>query len=82
MRVEPQQLKAFMIDAKIFDFDEEKLIAEYKKEVDRQFVEAENYTPYPVEDVFKYQYVDMPEDLKEQQREYEKFLKWKTSVVK
>ncbi|OIP02372.1 MAG: pyruvate dehydrogenase (acetyl-transferring) E1 component subunit alpha [Bacteroidetes bacterium CG2_30_33_31] len=76
------RLKAFMIDAKIFDFDEEKLIAEYKKEVDRQFVEAENYTPYPVEDVFKYQYVDMPEDLKEQQREYEKFLKWKTSVVK
>lgn len=76
------RLKAWLENAGLVDWDEEKLIEEYKKETDRQFIEAENYTPYPVEDVFKYQYVDMPEDLKEQQRYYEKFLKWKESVDK
>jgi pyruvate dehydrogenase E1 component alpha subunit len=57
--------------------EEEKLIAMYKKEVDRQFEEAEAYPPYKLEDVFKYTYVDMPDDLKIQQMNYEKFLKWK-----
>lgn len=73
------RLKAYMQDAKLFDFDEEKLVEQYKKEVDRHFVAAENYTPYPIEDVFKYQYAEMPEDLKEQQRSYEKYLKWAES---
>ncbi len=77
-----RRLKAFMESKKIFDFDEEKLIADYRKEVDRQFVAAENYSAYPVEDVFKYQYVEMPEDLKEQQRKYEKYLAWKATAVK
>lgn len=76
------RLKAYLTDQGLFDFDEDKIIAEYKKEVDRQFVAAENYTEYPIEDVFKYQYVEMPDDLKEQKREYEKFLKWKESKVK
>lgn len=75
------RLKAYLNDHNLVDFEEEKLIAEYKKEVDRQFIAAENYTPYPVEDVFKYQFVDMPEDLQEQQREYKKFLKWKASAA-
>ena len=57
--------------------DEEALITAYKAEVDRQFSEAENTPPYPLEDVFKYTYVDMPEDLKKQRVEYEKFLAWK-----
>lgn len=76
------RLKAYLVDQDLFDFDEDKIIEEYKKEVDNQFVAAENYTEYPVEDVFKYQFVDMPDDLKEQQREYEKFLKWKATKVK
>jgi pyruvate dehydrogenase E1 component alpha subunit len=76
------RLKAYMTEKGIFNFDEEKLIEEYKQESDRQFIAAENYKQYPIEDVFKYQYVDMPEDLKEQQRAYEKFLKWKATVVK
>ena len=72
------RLKAYLIDAGLFDFDEEALIKDYKKETDRQFIAAENYKPYPIEDVFDYQYVDKPDDLKEQQREYEKFLKWQS----
>jgi len=68
-----KRLKMWLEDQKLVDWNEESLIEDYKKEADRQFVEAENYHPYPVEDVFKYQYVEMPEDLKEQQRNYEKF---------
>ncbi|MBN2745621.1 MAG: pyruvate dehydrogenase (acetyl-transferring) E1 component subunit alpha [Bacteroidales bacterium] len=77
-----KRLKMWLEDQKLVDWDEESLIEDYKKEADRQFVEAENYHPYPVEDVFKYQYVEMPEDLKEQQRNYEKFLKWQESLSK
>ena len=76
------RLKAYMTDAGLFDFDEEALIKDYKKETDRQFIAAENYKPYPIDDVFDFQYVDKPDDLKEQQREYEKFLKWQSAQVK
>jgi pyruvate dehydrogenase E1 component alpha subunit len=73
-----KRLKAFLQKQGLMpDEEENALIAEYKKEVDRQFDEAENYGPYKLEDVFKYNYVDMPEDLKRQQMEHEKFLKWK-----
>lgn len=73
-----KRLRAYLESKKLWDEkQEEKIIKEYKKEVDRQFEEAENYRPYPLENVFKYLYADMPEDLKEQQRQHEKFLKWK-----
>ncbi len=54
--------------------DEDGLILEYKKEVDKEFSIYENYPPYKLEDVFKYNYSEMPEDLKKQQMAYEKFL--------
>ena len=38
---------------------------------------TENYPPYPLEDVFKYQYETMPDDLTDQMREHKKFLKWR-----
>ena len=56
---------------------EQQIVDQFKVEVDKQFEEAENVPPYKLEDVFKYTYVDMPEDLKIQQMEYENFLKWK-----
>ena len=72
------RLRKYLVSKKLYDpSTEEELVSQYKKEVDRQFSEAENYTPYPLEDVFKYNYVDMPEDLKKQMVEHEKFLKWK-----
>jgi len=73
-----KRLKVWLIDKKLWsDEEEEKIITQYKKEVDRQFIEAENYKPYPLEDVFQYNYVDMPDDLKVQKLAHEKFLKWK-----
>jgi len=73
-----KRLKLYIENNKIWDTsEEEKLIAEFKKEIDRQFTEAENFPATSLEDVFKYMYVDMPDDLKQQMTEYEKFLSWK-----
>ena len=75
------RLKKHLISKKLWsDEEEEKLIKEYKKEVDRQFEEAENYPEYPINEVFDNLYADKPQDLVDQQREYEKFLKWKASL--
>jgi pyruvate dehydrogenase E1 component alpha subunit len=72
------RLKAYLDTNKLSnDIDEEKLIDQFKKEVDRQFSEAENHEAYKLEDAFKYNYVEMPDDLKNQMREHENFLKWK-----
>ena len=71
------RLKKYMDEKGIWKEDEEKLIAEYKKEVDKQFLEAENFGDYPLNEVFDFMYTDMPEDLKRQKEEYEQFLNWK-----
>jgi len=57
--------------------EEEKLVPDYKKEIDRIFIEAENYGAYKVDDVFDNLYAEMPEDLKKQKEDYKNFLKWK-----
>jgi pyruvate dehydrogenase E1 component alpha subunit len=71
------RLKKFITNKGIWNEDEEKLIEKYKIEIDRQFAEAESFQPYQLDDVFQFMYVDMPDDLKKQKAEYEKFLKWK-----
>ena len=71
------RLKKYMDDKGIWKEDEEKLIEEYKKEINKQFLEAENFGPYPLNEVFDFMYTDMPEDLNRQKAEYEQFLNWK-----
>lgn len=73
------RLKRYMEKSGIWDIDEEKLKEEYKQEVDRQFVDAESNKSYPLDDVFKYMYSDMPDELVRQKAEYEQFLNWKES---
>jgi len=75
-----QRLKKFIDKKRIWKEDEEKLIEEYKLEVDKQFTEAENFTPYVLDDVFKYMYTDMPDILKKQKSEYEQFQSWKEKL--
>ena len=78
-----RRLKAYLIKKGLWsDEQEEKLVSEYKKQVDRIFTEAENYGPYQLEDVFKYMYADMPEDLKQQMLEHQRFLRWKQEFFK
>ncbi|MFO8236598.1 MAG: pyruvate dehydrogenase (acetyl-transferring) E1 component subunit alpha [Bacteroidales bacterium] len=72
------RLKSYLSNRNLWNNEkEEELNQQHKKEVERQFEEAENYGEYPLEDVFKYLYEDMPADLKKQQYAHEKFLKWK-----
>lgn len=72
------RLKVYLKEKKLWsDQEEDSIIEEFKKEIDRQFIEAENYGEYNLDDVFKFHYDEMPDDLKEQKIEYEKFLKWK-----
>jgi len=78
-----KRLKAYLLKNNLFsEQDEQKLIEQYQKEIDRIFVEAENYPPYKLEDVFKFLYSEMPEDLKFQQLDYENYLKWKQENLK
>jgi pyruvate dehydrogenase E1 component alpha subunit len=56
--------------------DEALLIETYEQEIDAAFAEIE-HLPYPLENVFKYHYQEMPEHLLRQKVEYEKYLNWK-----
>lgn len=71
------RLKKYMEHKGIGKLNEEDLIKQYKEEVDKQFLEAENFDPYPLNEVFDYMYAEMPVDLKKQKEEYEQFLNWK-----
>lgn len=73
------RLKKYIIKNNLWNIkeEEEKLVEEYKKDIDRQFSEAENQPSYPLENVFRYMYVDMPDELKHQMTEHQKFLDWK-----
>ncbi len=78
-----KRLKAFLLSRELWsESEEEKIIPQYKEEIDRQFREAEEYGPYPKEDIFKYMYHDIPEDLNNQLRSYERFLQWKEARAK
>ena len=71
------RLKKYMDKKGIWKDNEEKLIEEYKLQVDKQFEEAENFTPYQLDDVFKYMYEDTPEILNKQKSDYEQYQTWK-----
>ncbi len=73
-----RRMKLFLEKKKLWSDDQEKkLVDEYEKEIDRQFIETEDTVQYPLEDVFKYTYSEMPQELRDQQIEHEKFLQWK-----
>lgn len=72
------RMRAFLEDKKLWNNEmEEQHIADYKKEIDRSFIDAENYGPYLLKDVFDHHYSEIPEDLIQQKISHEKFLKWK-----
>lgn len=56
--------------------DDVPLQERYSKEIDSHFSQAER-EPYALENVFKYNYVEMPDDLHEQHLEYRNYLEWK-----
>jgi pyruvate dehydrogenase E1 component alpha subunit len=75
-----RRMRLFLEKKKLWSDDQEKkLVDEYEKEIDRQFIETEQTVQYPLEDVFKYTYAEMPQELRDQQIEHEKFLQWKNA---
>ncbi|NLE35165.1 MAG: pyruvate dehydrogenase (acetyl-transferring) E1 component subunit alpha [Bacteroidales bacterium] len=75
-----RRMKLFLEKKKLWSDDQEKkLVDEYEKEIDRQFIETEETVQYPLEDAIKYTYAEMPQDLRDQQIEHEKFLQWKNA---
>lgn len=56
--------------------ENDKIEAQYKKEVDRIFQQAEADAGYNFDDVFKYTFTEMPDELIRQKTEYEKFVRW------
>jgi pyruvate dehydrogenase E1 component alpha subunit len=75
-----RRMKLFLEKKKLWsDEQENKLVDEYEKEIDRQFIETEQTVQYPLEDAIKYTYAEMPQDLRDQQIEHEKFLQWKNA---
>lgn len=75
-----RRMKLYLVKKKLWsDAEEEKITGEYRKEIDRQFTETEQGVKYDLEDVFKYTYAEMPQELRDQQIEHEKFLQWKNA---
>lgn len=71
------RLRNYLQKKGIFIEDESLLKEKYRIEVDKQFEEAEHFTPYELEDVFQYLYEEMPADLEKQKEDYRQFLTWK-----
>ena len=72
-----ERLKKYLIDKGLHSEEEEnKLLEEYKKKINIEFDEAER-TEYNFDDVFEYQYVDMPDELKKQKQKHKQFMQWK-----
>jgi pyruvate dehydrogenase E1 component alpha subunit len=57
--------------------EEKKLLDEYDAEIDHQFEEAENYPDNNLDDVFRFQFEELPDELNRQKVACEKFLNWK-----
>jgi pyruvate dehydrogenase E1 component alpha subunit len=75
-----RRMKLFLEKKKLWsDEQEKKLVDEYEKEIDRQFIEIEDTVQYPLEDAIRYTFAEMPQDLRDQQIEHEKFLQWKNA---
>lgn len=76
-----KRLRSYLINKKLWKTsDDIKLIEGYKKEVDVQFLEYEKHPDYILDDVFDHMYEDIPEILKSQKVEYEKFLNWERGI--
>lgn len=73
-----KRLKAYLLNNNLWTEEQDlQILQQFKQEIDVQFTDAEAYPPYKLEDVFKFMYAEIPDDLKRQQNEYEDFLTWK-----
>ncbi len=71
------RLGKYLIARKLWsDKEDEKLLADYKKEIDVEFAQYEKLPAYQLEDAYRFLYAEQPESIKQQQTEFERFLNW------
>jgi pyruvate dehydrogenase E1 component alpha subunit len=76
-----KRLRSYLINNKLWKVSEDiKLIEGYKKEIDVQFLEYEKHPEYKLDNVFGHVYKEIPDILKKQKIEYEKFLNWERGI--
>jgi pyruvate dehydrogenase E1 component alpha subunit len=69
------RLRKYLVKQKKWNQDEEEeLLGQYKKEIDAQFREAENYPQHSLDDVFAHMYAELTPELEQQKREYREYL--------
>jgi pyruvate dehydrogenase E1 component alpha subunit len=72
------RMKKYLENKGLWDDDKEKdYIDHATKDIGAQFKEVEEYPRTSLENIFKYMYNEMPDSLKKQKVELEKFLAWK-----
>jgi pyruvate dehydrogenase E1 component alpha subunit len=75
-----RRMRLFLEKKKLWSQEEEdKVTDQFRNEIDRQFTETEKTADYKLEDIFRFTYEEMPQELRDQQIEYEKFLQWKST---
>lgn len=73
-----KRLRAFLVRKEAWEPEAEKDLEEsYKKEIDAQFREAENYPQHSLDDVFASMYSQLPPELEQQKEEYRDYLREK-----
>ncbi len=72
------RIRKFLLKNDRWSEEEEKtMVEQFGKQVDVAFQKVESAPPYPLEDVFRYQFAEMPETLNRQMAAYQRFSNWK-----
>lgn len=72
------RMKKYLENKGLWDDNKEKEFIDHAtKDISAQFKEVEEYPRTSLENIFKYMYEEMPDSLKKQKVELEKFLAWK-----
>lgn len=72
-----RRLRLYLAEKGLWQDDlDQKLEAEYRRTIEKEFAVYEGHAAYELADVFQYHYRDMPENLRRQMSEQQRFLKW------
>lgn len=74
------RLRSYLVERSLWSGSQEaEIVEQFKRDVDAQFQEAEKRPAYELENVFRFHYKEMPDELKRQLVGAQKFENWKES---
>lgn len=75
-----RRLRAYLLSSGKWEAGQEEILQEqFRRDIDAQFMEVDQYPPYQLEDVFIHHFATMPDHLKRQMVEYQKYQNWEAS---